>query len=131
MLNAIIVMGRLVKDIELRHTATGTPVCQFTLACERDFKGQDGNKETDFIDCVAWRNTAEFVSRYFSKGRMMIASGNLQFRSWQDKDGKNHRVAEVVVSNAYFGDSKEKSGDKMETLASRLEEISDDGDLPF
>ena len=106
MLNRVDIMGRLTRDPELRHTGSGTAVASFTLAVDRDFGGQDGQKETDFIECVAWRNTAEFVSKYFSKGRMAVVSGRLQVRKWTDKDGKNRYSTEVVAENVYFGDSK-------------------------
>jgi single-strand DNA-binding protein len=102
MLNHITVMGRLTKDPELRRTGSGTAVASFTIACDRDF----GEKETDFIECVAWKNTAEFVSKYFSKGRMAIVSGRLQIRKWTDKEGNKRSTAEVVADNVYFGDSK-------------------------
>lgn len=107
MLNHITLMGRLTRDPELRRTGSGTPVASFTLAVDRDFGGKDGGeKETDFIDIVAWRNTAEFVSKYFTKGRMAVASGRLQIRGWTDKDGNKRKTAEVVADNVYFGDSK-------------------------
>ena len=106
MLNKIILMGRLVRDPELRHTGNGTAVASFSLAVDRDFKSQSGERETDFIDIVAWRSTAEFVSKYFSKGRMAVVSGRLQIRPWEDKDGNKRRSAEVVADNVYFGDSK-------------------------
>lgn len=106
MLNHIVIMGRLTRDPELRRTGSGTAVASFTVAVDRDFGGQDGQKETDFIDCVAWRQTGEFVSKYFTKGRMIVVSGKLQIRSWKDKDGNNRRTAEVVADNCYFGDSK-------------------------
>ena len=107
MLNHITIMGRLTRDPELRRTNSGTPVASFTVAVDRDFSGKDGGeKETDFIDCVAWRNTAEFVSKYFSKGRMIVVSGRLQLRDWTDKEGNKRRSAEVVADNCYFGDSK-------------------------
>jgi single-strand DNA-binding protein len=102
MLNHITIMGRLTKDVELRRTNTGTAVASFTLAVDRDF----GEKETDFIEVVAWRQTAEFVSKYFSKGRMAVVSGRLQIRKWNDKDGNKRSTAEVVADNVYFGDSK-------------------------
>ena len=106
-LNRSIIMGRLVRDPELRTTQSGTPVTSFTLAVDRDFKDKDsGEKSTDFIDVVAWRNTAEFVCKYFAKGRMAIAEGRLQIREWKDKDGNNRRTAEIVAENVYFGDSK-------------------------
>ena len=106
MLNKIILMGRLTRDPELRRTGPGTAVTSFTLACDRDFKSQNGEKEVDFIDVVAWRSTAEFVSKYFSKGRMAIVEGRLQMRDWTDKDGGKRRSWEVVADNVYFGDSK-------------------------
>lgn len=110
MLNRIIIMGRMVRDPELRTTQSGTSVTSFTLAVNRDFKGQNGEEETDFIDVVAWRQTAEFVCKYFAKGRMAIAEGRLQIREWKDKDGNNRRTAEVVADNVYFGDSKRDEG---------------------
>ena len=107
MLNRIVLMGRLTRDPELRHTQTGTPVASFSLAVDRDFKDKaTGEKGTDFIDIVAWRSTAEFVSRYFTKGRMAVVEGRLQLRDWTDKDGNKRRSAEVVADNVYFGDSK-------------------------
>ncbi|MBR2482146.1 MAG: single-stranded DNA-binding protein [Oscillospiraceae bacterium] len=106
MLNRIIIMGRLTKDPELRRTQSGTAVTSFSVAVDRDFKGQNGEKETDFIDVVAWRSTAEFVCQYFSKGRMAVVEGRLQMRDWKDQNGNNRRVAEVVADNVYFGDSK-------------------------
>ena len=107
MLNRIILMGRLTRDPELRHTQTGTPVASFSLAVDRDFKDRNtGEKATDFIDIVAWRQTAEFVSRYFTKGRMAVVEGRLQIRVWTDKEGGKRRSAEVVADNIYFGDSK-------------------------
>lgn len=109
MLNHIVLMGRLTRDPELRHTGNGTAVASFSLAVDRDFKSQNGEKETDFIDIVAWRNTAEFVSKYFSKGRMAVVSGRLQIRNWEDKEGNKRRSAEVVADNIYFGDSKRDS----------------------
>ena len=107
MLNRIILMGRLTRDPELRHTQTGTPVASFSLAVDRDFKDkQTGEKATDFIDVVAWRQTAEFVSRFFTKGRMAVVEGRLQLRDYTDRDGNKRRAAEVVADNVYFGDSK-------------------------
>ena len=110
MLNHITIMGRLVRDPELRRTGSGIAVASFTVAVDRDFGGRDGGeRETDFIDCVAWRQTGEFVSKYFTKGRMIVVSGRLQIRSWTDKDGNKRRTAEVVADNCYFGDSKRDS----------------------
>ena len=107
MLNHIVIMGRLTRDPELRRTATGTAVASFSLAVDRDFgKSENGERETDFIDCVAWRQTGEFVSKYFTKGRMAVVSGRLQIRNWTDKEGNKRRTAEVVADNVYFGDSK-------------------------
>ena len=148
MLNKIILMGRLTRDPELRRTGTGTAVTSFSLAVDRDFKSQSGEKETDFIDIVAWRSTAEFVSRYFTKGRMAVVEGRLQIRDWTDKDGGKRRSAEVVADNVYFGDSKRDGGDSSGYSAapayknaapsnfnaggSDFAEIGeDDGELPF
>ncbi len=110
MLNHIVIMGRLTRDPELRRTGSGLAVASFSLAVDRDFGPKDGGeKETDFIDCVAWRQTAEFVSKYFTKGRMAVVSGRLQIRNWTDKEGGKRRSAEIVVDNVYFGDSKRDS----------------------
>jgi single-strand DNA-binding protein len=112
MLNHIVLMGRLTRDPELRRTGSGTAVTSFTVAVDRDFgKNENGEKETDFIDCTAWRNTAEFVDKYFQKGRMAVVSGRLQIRNWTDKDGNKRRSAEVVADNVYFGDSKNSATD--------------------
>ena len=106
-LNRVVIMGRLTRDPELRRTQTGTAVTSFSLAVDRDFKSREsGEKATDFIDVVAWRQTAEFVCQYFAKGRMAVVEGRLQIRDWKDKDGNNRRSAEVVADNIYFGDSK-------------------------
>ena len=107
MLNHIVVMGRLTRDPELRRTGSGVAVTSFTVAVDRDFGNRDnGERETDFIDCVAWRQTGEFVSKYFAKGRMAVVSGRLQIRNWTDKEGNKRRTAEIVADNVYFGDSK-------------------------
>lgn len=137
MLNHIDIMGRLTKDPELRRTGSGTPVVSFTIAVDRDFSGKDsGEKETDFIDCVAWRSTAEFVSKYFTKGRMAVVSGRLQIRNWTDKEGNKRRNAEIVADNIYFADSKKEtsggfggSGDGYTGEFAKLED--EDNDLPF
>ena len=105
MLNHIVVMGRLTRDPELRKTAAGVSVTSFSVAVDRDFS-QDGQKETDFLDVVAWRNTAEFAAKYFTKGRMAVVSGRLQIRNWDDKEGNKRRTAEILAENIYFGDSK-------------------------
>ena len=148
MLNKIFIMGRLTRDPELRRTQSGTPVTSFSLAVDRDFKSQSGERETDFIDVVAWRSTAEFVSKYFTKGRMAVVEGRLQIRPWTDKDGNNRRSAEVVADNVYFGDSRRdgdgNGGDRGGYSApaggyaapvgggSGFAEINEeDGDLPF
>ena len=112
MLNHIIIMGRLTRDPELRRTGSGVAVTSFTVAVDRDFGSRDGGeRETDFIDCVAWRQTGEFVSKYFTKGRMAVVSGRLQIRSWTDKDGNKRRTAEVIADNVYFGDSNKREGE--------------------
>ena len=107
MLNHITLMGRLVRDPELRRTGSGVAVASFRIAVDRDFAPKDGGeRKADFIDCVAWRQTGEFISKFFPKGRMIVVSGRLQIRSWTDKDGNKRRTAEVVADNCYFGDSK-------------------------
>ena len=135
MLNKIFIMGRLTRDPELRRTQNGTAVTSFTLAVDRDFKNADGTKDTDFIDVVAWRNTAEFVSKYFAKGRMAVVEGRLQLRDWKEKDGNNRRSAEVVAEHVYFGDSKRSESDTASapSASGDFREISEDeeGELPF
>lgn len=125
MLNKIVIMGRLVSNPELRRTQSGTGVASFTIACERDFPDKhSGEKETDFLDCVAWHKTADFVNQYFSKGRMAVVSGRLQIRSWRDKDENPRKTAEIVVENIYFADSKKENKD--------FQPLTDaDNDLPF
>ena len=142
MLNKIFIMGRLTRDPGLRRTQNGTAVAGFALAVDRDYKNADGTKDTDFIEVVAWRSSAEFVSKYFAKGRMAIVEGRLQIRDWQDKDGNKRRSAEVVADNVYFGDSK-KEGDSsggykaagkavdVEPEAGDFAEVEDEEDLPF
>ena len=148
MLNRIILMGRLTRDPVLRHTQTGTAVASFSLAVDRDFRNRDsGEKGVDFIDVVAWRNTAEFVSKYFTKGRMAVVEGRLQIRDWTDREGGKRRSAEVVADNIYFGDSK-RDGETGGASFSRpaapadygmppvggdqfAELADDDGELPF
>ena len=111
MLNHITLMGRLVRDPELRRTGSGVAVASFRIAVDRDFAPKDGGeRKADFIDCVAWRQTGEFISKYFTKGRMIVVDGRLEMRDWTDKDGNKRTSAEVVVDNAYFGDSK-RDGD--------------------
>lgn len=110
MLNHIVIMGRLTRDPEYRTTGSGLSVANFSVAVDRDFPGQSGEKETDFFDCAAWRKTAEFVTKYFLKGNMIVVSGRLQIRSWTDKDGNKRRSAEIVADNVYFGESKRSGG---------------------
>ena len=131
MLNHIVLMGRLTRDPELRHTGNGTAVASFSLAVDRDFKG--GEKETDFVDIVAWRSTADFVSKYFTKGRMAVVEGRLQLRDWKDKDGNSRRSAEVVAEHVYFGDSKQRSESDTLSASGDFREIPEDekGELPF
>ena len=147
MLNRITIMGRLVRDPELRRTQAGVSVCTFTVAVDRDFQSRDSQeKQTDFIDVVAWRQTAEFVSKYFAKGRMIVVDGSLQSRKWQDKNGQNRTNWEVIANNIYFGDSKRDNnggdtgyGAPLQDYApteqgapSSFAEIDDeDGELPF
>ena len=154
MLNHIVIMGRLTRDPELRRTQTGTAVARFTLAVDRDFKDkQTGERATDYIDCVAWRTTGEFVSKYFTKGRMAVVEGRLQSRDWTDKEGNKRRSAEVVADSVYFGDSKREGGSggqesysggyggysapagvypaQPDTESEFTELTTDDGDLPF
>ena len=141
MLNKIIIMGRLTRDPELRRTGSGTAVTSFSMACDRDFKSQSGEKETDFIEVVAWKNTAEFVSKYFSKGRMAVVEGRLQIRDWTDKAGNKRTTAEVVADNVYFADSKrsESNDNQKENFNALSGRLSDDfvpiseeyGEIPF
>lgn len=116
MLNQITIMGRLTRDPELRRTGNGLPVASFTVAVDRDWPNKEtGEKETDFIDCVAWRQTGEFVSKYFTKGSMIVVAGRLQIRPWVDKDGNKRKSAEIVAENVYFGESKKKEETKPAT----------------
>ena len=134
-------MGRLTRDPELRRTGSGTAVTSFSLACDRDFKSQSGEKETDFIEVVAWKNTAEFVSKYFSKGRMAVVEGRLQIRDWTDKAGNKRTTAEVVADNVYFADSKRSESndnqkENFNALSGRLSDdfvpiSEEDGEIPF
>ena len=141
MLNKVVLMGRLTKDPELRRTGSGTAVTSFSLACDRDFKSQSGDKETDFIEVVAWKNTAEFVSKYFSKGRMAVVEGRLQIRDWTDKSGNKRTTAEVVADNVYFADSKRSESndnqkENFNALSGRMSDdfvpiSEEDGEIPF
>ena len=151
MLNHIVLMGRLTRDPELRRTGSGVAVATFTIAVDRDFANSStGERETDFIDIVAWRNTAEFVSKYFAKGKMIVVDGSLQSRKWQDKTGQNRVSWEVQADNVYFGESRrdQSGGDYAapayggQTYAAPAEsyaapagggfaEVEEDGELPF
>lgn len=129
MLNHITIMGRLTRDPELRYTQSKVPVASFTVAVDRDF----GDKQTDFIDCVAWRNTGEFVSKYFTKGSMAVVSGRLQLREWTDQNGNKRRNAEVVADSVYFGEVKGGGQKAVDVSAASFTGLSDadEGDLPF
>lgn len=141
MLNKIILMGRLTRDPELRHTQQGDAVASFTLAVDRDAKGQNGERAVDFIDCVAWRGTAELIAKYFGKGRMAVVTGRLYIEDWTDRDGNKRRSAKVKVAEVYFGDSKKDaqaapaqaapSGAGYDPQPGGFTEVDDDGDLPF
>lgn len=137
MLNKIFVMGRLTADPELRRTQSGTPVASFTVAVDRDFKSQNGEKETDFIPVVAWRQTGEFVGRYFIKGRMAVVEGRLQNRNWTDRDGNKRTTSEIVADQVYFGDSKKDemkaTADERNAMYAGFAELSEEesGGLPF
>lgn len=137
-LNKIVLMGRITRDIDLRRTDSGKAVTSFSIACERDMKGQNGERETDFIDVVAWGNTAEFVSKFFGKGRMIAVEGRLQIREWTDKDGHKRRNAEVIANSVYFADSKTEQAAPAPSLEQHQQEqpafaeiAEDDGELPF
>lgn len=127
MLNHIVIMGRLTAAPELRYTQQNTPVASFTLAVDRDYQSGGSEKQTDFIPCVAWRSTAEFVSKYFTRGSMAAVFGRLQLRDWTDKDGNKRRTVEVVADSIYFGESKKRDA----SPDVQFEEIPDDGELPF
>lgn len=131
MLNRITAMGRMTRDPELRRTNSGTAVTSFTIACERDSKADNGEREADFIECVAWSNTAEFVSKYFAKGRMAVVSGRLQTRNWTDKGGNKRKVTEIVAESVYFGDSKREELQSYAVPQESFAELPDDGEIPF
>ena len=131
MLNKIVIMGRLVRDPELRKTQSGVSVASFTVAVDRDFKNGD-EKVTDYIDCTAWRGQADFIAKYFSKGRMIVVDGALNSRKWTDKDGNNRVSWEIQAQNVYFGDSKRNDDGGQQSKPQTFEEVAnDDGDLPF
>lgn len=127
MLNHIVIMGRLTRDPELRKTQSGTSVASFTLAVDRDFTQEGGEKETDFIDCVAWKGTADFVSGYFFKGSMAVVDGRLQLRDWKDKDGNKRRSAEIVANRVYFGEGKRNTEPQNLENPGRFTMMKDDG----
>jgi len=129
MLNKIIIMGRLTKAPELRYTQNQTPVASFTIACDRDYNGEE--KQTDFINCVAWKNTANFVHQHFDKGSMAIVAGRLQTRKWEDREGKKHTEYEVIAETIYFGESKKKDETNEENKRTFEELPATDGELPF
>lgn len=129
-MNKIFLQGRIVNDIELRHTSNGVSTCTFRIAVDRDFKAKSGEKETDFITLVAWRNTADFINSYFGKGRMILVEGRLQMRDYTDKNGNKRTVAEVVVDNAYFCDSK-KADTSTDSDGDFFDVSNDDDELPF
>lgn len=135
MLNTCTIMGRFVRDPELRTTNSGKSVTSFTVACDRDFRGSDGERVADFIDCVAWNATAEFISRNFAKGKMAVVTGSLQFRDWTDKNGNKRKNAEIQVSNIYFADSKkdEYTVPQYPQQSNEFQEIEEEepGNLPF
>lgn len=130
MLNTITIMGRMTRDPELRRTESGIAVASFAVACERDYAPQGGEKETDFIDVVCWRSTAEFVEKYFTKGRMAVVTGRLQIRGWTDKEGNKRRSAEILADRVYFGDAK-RDGDAQDSKSDFTEVQGDEDDLPF
>lgn len=134
MLNKIVIQGRLTKDPELRRTQSGTAVASATVAVDRDFKNQDGNRDTDFIPIVAWKGTGEMLAKYFSKGRMIVVEGHLQLRDWTDKEGNKRRAAEIVADSVYFGDSKRDGGDNpgyAPAPSGDFTEVEADEDLPL
>ena len=141
MLNRVVIQGRMAFDPELKRTNSGTAVCSFRLAVNRDFKASDGGRDTDWINCVAWRQTAEFLCRYFSKGKMILVDGRLQSRDWTDKNGNKRMEIEVVAESIHFCDTKRDEGSNsiprdppdgiQDGLDGELPEVEDEGDLPF
>lgn len=128
-MNNVNLLGRITADIELKHTPSNVAVCSFSLAVDRGYKNEDGTKQTDFIDIVAWRNTAEFISKYFSKGQRMAIQGRLQTRDWEDKNGNKRKAVEVVVDNAYFADGKKSEAPTFTPIPDDLE--INERELPF
>lgn len=132
MLNKIVCMGRLTKNPELRITATGKAVASFTIAVDRDYKSESGERETDFINVVAWGSTAEFVEKFFTRGRMAVVFGRLQIRQWTDRDGNKRYASEIVADSVYFGDSKREESAHPSAVTEAYETLDDDdGNLPF
>ena len=133
MLNKITVMGRMVRDPELRRTKSGAAVASFAIACGRDFKSDSGEREADFFDCVAWRSTAEYVSKYFTKGRMAVVAGRLQTREWTDKNGNKRKATEIVAESVYYGDSKREEASQQSYAAMQepFAELPDNDEIPF
>ena len=138
MLNNVVIMGRLTRDPELKRTLNGTAVTSFSMAVDRDFKAQDGTRQTDFIDVVAWKQTAEFVCSYFTKGRMAVVEGRLQVRDWTDKDGNKRKAVEVIADHIYFADSKQiqqSQKNNLDNLSNRMDAFAEigeeDGEIPF
>lgn len=138
MLNSIIIMGRLTRDPELNKTNTGVSVTRVTLAVDRDYAPQGQEKQTDFIDCVAWNKTAEFIAKYFRKGSMAVASGRLQLRDWTDNNGIKHRAVEIIADKVYFGETKRSDGSEARPYSAPgadayadYDELDEDGELPF
>ena len=133
MINNVTIQGRFTKAPEIRYTSNQIAVCSFTLACERDIAGQDGKRECDFIDCVAWRSTAEFIGKYFDKGNLAAVTGRIQLRTWKDDNGNNRRTAEILVDHVYF--CEKRNGSAQQTTGSYsnddFEEFEEDGEIPF
>lgn len=133
MLNNVTIQGRITKDLEMRYTQSQKPVLSFSIACERDFSGQDGDRPVDFFDVTAWNGTAEFISKWFGKGDMINLTGRLQTRDWEDRNGTKRRTVEIIIANAYFGGSKKErtEANVAPSAEPQFEELPDDDDLPF
>ena len=130
MMNRIVLMGRMTRDPELKRTNNGSSVTTFTIAVDRDFKSKGGDRETDFIEVVAWRNTAEFICNYFSKGRVILVEGRLQMRDWVDQNNNKRRSAEVIAENVYFGDSN-KRDEAPSANTPVFMDVEEEGEMPF
>lgn len=132
MLNKVIIMGRLVRDPELRRTKSGVSVCTFRIACDRDYKSTEGEREADFIDVVAWRHAADFVAKYFTKGRMAVVEGRIQSSTWTDQEGRAHYATDIKADSVYFGDSRHVPNSGTEAKPAGFEEVpEEEGELPF